>query len=75
MNDTQTVIATPNPGPAALTGATGLSVLLGWGISLLGAKYAVPVEVLGAAVAGLTTIGTSLWHRFFGPAIPVQKPQ
>lgn len=75
MIPTETVIATPNPGPVALGGATGISVLLGWGVSVLAAKWHVPVEVLGAGLTGLATVGTSLWHRFFGPAVPIQKPQ
>jgi len=73
MNNDTTVIATPNPGPGALTGATGLSVLLGYGVSLLATRWHMPTEVLGAGLAGLSTIGTSLWHRFFGPAVPVPK--
>lgn len=71
---TDTTIATPNPGPIALTSASGLSVLLGWGAATLAARYKVPPEVIGAGLSGLATVGTSLWHRFFGPAVPVQKP-
>lgn len=71
---TETVIATPNPSPSVLAGATGISVLVGYGLSILATKWHIPVEVLGAGLTGITTIGTSIWHRFFGPGVPVQKP-
>lgn len=68
MTDT---IATPNPGPAALTGASGVSILLGWAAGLVAHKLTMPIEVAGAILGGAFTLGTSIWHRFFGPAIPV----
>jgi hypothetical protein len=68
-----TVIATPNPTIAQTGGAASISLLLGYGASLLAAKYKVPIEIIGAGLTTLATIGTTIWHRFFGPAIPVQK--
>lgn len=75
MIEQQTVIATPNPGVGALSGATGISVLVGYGASLLGAHLGLPPEVTMAILTGVTTILTSLWHRFFGPAVPVVVPK
>jgi hypothetical protein len=71
MTDT---IATPNPNATQLTSASGISVLIGWAASVLAARYKIPIEVLGAGIAGITTIATSVWHRFFGPGVHVQKP-
>lgn len=67
------VIATPNPTIAQTSAASGISLLLGYGASLLAAKYKVPIEIIGAGLTTLATIGTTIWHRFFGPAIPVAK--
>jgi len=72
-NPTDTVTATPNPGPIAVTGATGISVVLGYVAMLLGAKYKIPAEVVGAGLTGLASVATSIWHRFFGPAVKVTK--
>lgn len=74
MLNTQTVMATPNPGAGQLTAATGVSVLLGYGASLLAAKFGIPPEVTMAGLTGLATLATSAWHHFFGPKVPVTVP-
>jgi hypothetical protein len=74
MLDTQTVIATPNPGPIAVTTAGGTAAVIAWGAGVLGAKWGVPPQVMYAAIGTLTTVATSLWHRFFGPKVPVTVP-
>lgn len=74
MLPTQTVIATPNPGPLAVTSAGGLGAVLGWGAMVLGAKWGVPPEVVGAGLTTLATVAGSVWSRFFGPGVPVPKP-
>lgn len=74
MPFSQTVQATPNPGAVAVTGAGGLAGLVAWGAGVLGAKWGVPPDVIYAAIGVITTVGTSLWHRLFGPKVPVQVP-
>lgn len=73
-NESNTVLATPNPGPAAVTGAAGIAAVLGWGATVLGAKWGMPPEVVGSIIGVAFTGLTTLWHRFFGPAVSVQKP-
>jgi hypothetical protein len=65
--------ATPNPSGGAVASAGGLATLIGWGASILAAKYGIPVPVVGAVLGGVATVGTSIWHRFFGPAVPLVK--
>lgn len=74
MLDTTTVTATPNPSGLAVTAAGGVSAVLGYGASIVAAKYGVPPEVTVAILTTLATFATSLWHRFFGPKVQVVKP-
>lgn len=74
MLSTHTVIATPNPGALAVTSAGGTAALVGYGASLIAAKYGVPPQVTMALLTGAATVFTSLWHRFFGPPVAVQVP-
>lgn len=71
MLDTKTVVATPNPGPIAVTSVSGLGAVLGWGAMVLGAKWGVPPEVIGAGLTAIATGLGSIWSRFFGPGVPV----
>jgi hypothetical protein len=73
MNNDNTVIATPNPSFSAVTSASGFGALLGWGAITLGAKWHVPAEIVGAGLTAMATAAGSVWSRFFGPGVPVQK--
>lgn len=73
MASDTTTVATPNPGATALTGAAGLAAIFGWGATALATRLHVPVEVIGAALTGIATVATSLWHRLFGPGVRVNK--
>lgn len=75
MLNQETVTATPNPGPAAVTSATGLMAAVGWGATVLGAKYGIPPEVVGGILTGAATLLGAVWSRFFGPGVQVPKSQ
>jgi hypothetical protein len=74
MLTTQTVISTPNPGAGAVSAATGVSAILGYGASLVATKWGVPPEVTISVLTGAATLLTSLWHHLFGPKTAVTVP-
>jgi hypothetical protein len=59
--------ATPDPSPLpsvpAVTGATGLAAVLGYGGVLLAGKLGVPLDVAGGLIGLAFTGLTALWHR------------
>lgn len=73
MDESLTTVMTPNPSTAQTAGASGISILLGWGAMVLGAKWKIPPEVIGAGLTGVATVATTIWHRFFGPSVSVPK--
>lgn len=75
MIPTQTVIATPNPSIGQLATAGGTSAFLGYLVGIAAVRLHVPPEVIYGGLTTLATVGTSIWHRFFGPGVPVQKLQ
>lgn len=74
MIPTETVIATPNPTGLQVTAATGVTAVVTYGAGVLAASYGVPPAVTVAVLSALATVLTSVWHRFFGPGVPVTKP-
>lgn len=58
-----TPLTVVTPSASAQTTATGAAIVLGYGAAVLANKYHVPVEVTGAALGGLFTGLTALWHR------------